>query len=283
MTGNRRSRYIGGLHNPARPKRVNEKAGWLAICGSCTSIYSFSVIRMVMTICLEKYIVKSSEFPPPYRGRLGRTVMDSKLFWINRKSFFLLPSSSWNPPMLFLHQTANARGGQSVQWRVLGLVSFTELSTWPWLLVGLGEFAGVAGMMLWRQLQACPCWRQFYYSWRHPSRQGDERKQGLRAPSLPLSWLLRKPCFWTLGPGLQSSDGNTGWGHWPNEGVDQICQWSGRREPRRWQSGYLGFPSRFTAHEWSDLGHNPFISDSLFSLWNKNKDKRELSGPSGRK
>lgn len=267
MAGNRRSRYIGGLHNRARPKRVNGEAGWLAICGSCTNIYSFSVIRMVMAICLEKYIVKSSEFPPPYRGSLGRTVMDSKLFWINRMSFFLLPSSSWNPPMLFLHQTANARGGQSVQWSVLGLVSFTELSTWPWLLVGFGEFAGVAGMTLWRQLQTCPCWRQLYYSRRRPSRQWDEREQGPLAPSLPLSWLPRKPCFWTLGPGLQNSDGNTGWGHWPSEGVDHICQSSGRRNSGRWQSGYLGFPSSFTAHELSVLRHNPFISDSLFSLY----------------
>lgn len=201
MAGNRRNRYMGGLHNPARPKRVNEEAGWLAICGSWTSIYSFSVIRMVMTICLEKYIVKSSEFPPPYRGRLGRTVMDSKLFWINRKSFFLLPSSSWKPPMLFLHQRANARGGQSVQWRVLGLVSFTELSTWPWLLVGSGEFAGVAGMMLWRQLQACPCWRQFYYSWRHPSRQEDQRKQELLLLLFPYhdSWGSLASGLWGQG------------------------------------------------------------------------------------
>lgn len=88
--GKRRSCYIGGLDSQAGLKRVKEEAGWLAICGHCINIYSFSVIRMAMAICLEKYIVKSSEFPPPYLGSLGRTVIDSKLFWISKKSFFLL-------------------------------------------------------------------------------------------------------------------------------------------------------------------------------------------------
>lgn len=78
------------LDSQASLKRVKEEAGWLAICGHCINIYSFSVIRMAMAICLEKYIVKSSEFPPPYLGSLGRTVIDSKLFWISKKSFFLL-------------------------------------------------------------------------------------------------------------------------------------------------------------------------------------------------
>lgn len=94
---------------------------------------------MGMATCLEKYIVKSSEFPPLYLGSLGRTVMDSKLFWINKKSFFLFQSSSWNPPMLFLHQAANAQRGKvsnGVSQSLSALLSF-PLGFGCW--VGLGS------------------------------------------------------------------------------------------------------------------------------------------------
>lgn len=98
---------------------------------------------MVMATCLEKYIVKSSEFPPLYLGSLGRTVMDSKLFWINKKSFFLLQSSSWNPPMLFLHQTANAQRAKVSN----GVTrSLSALLSFP---LGFGCWVGFGSLLVW--------------------------------------------------------------------------------------------------------------------------------------
>lgn len=92
---------------------------------------------MTVANCLKKYIVKPTEFPPPCPGSLGRTVMDSKPLWINKKSFFLLQSSSWNLPMLFFTEQQMLKGAKC-PWSVLELVSFPELYTWLWLLGSLG-------------------------------------------------------------------------------------------------------------------------------------------------
>lgn len=52
----------------------------LSIAATCRDSCSFSVTQTAVAICLEKYIVKSSEFPPSYLKSLGQFEMDSKLF-----------------------------------------------------------------------------------------------------------------------------------------------------------------------------------------------------------
>lgn len=110
---------------------------------------------MTVAICLKKYIVKPIEFPPPCPGSWGRTVMDSKLFWINKKSFFLLQRSSWNLPMLFFTEQQMLKGAKCP----MECPGACQLYWALHLAVVAGqfwEFASVAGMKLWRQLQTCP-------------------------------------------------------------------------------------------------------------------------------
>lgn len=196
--GKRRSCPWGGLRHQARLRRAQEEAGWLAICGHCSDIGSSSVIRTAMAICLEKYIVKSSEFPPLYLGGLGRTEMDSKLFWINKKSFCLFQSSSWNSSRLFLHKTANTQGGKTstrVSWGLSASLSF---------MLGFGCWVGFGSLLGW--LAWC-CGASCKHGFAggsfitldaaQPVSKTRECKE-----SYCLPWWPRKHCSWLLDMGL---------------------------------------------------------------------------------
>lgn len=117
---------------------------------------------------------KPGTFPPSHLGCLERTAMDPKLFWINRKSSFLLQSSSWNSPRLFFTKEHMLKGAKcsttcpgTCQWYA-----------WLWWLGRFCELASEAGRKLCRQLQTrCYC-RRFYYSCCHPPCQEGQRVQG---------------------------------------------------------------------------------------------------------
>ena len=106
--------------------------------------------------------------------------MDSKLFWINRKSFFLfflLPSSSWNPPKLFSSKQPTPKGAKCP----VECPGACQLY-WAFCLAlvagGFEEFAGVAGVRLWCQLQACPLLEAVWLLLTPPIQAGDQSGQG---------------------------------------------------------------------------------------------------------
>lgn len=168
--------------------------------------------------------------------------MDSKLFWINRKSFFLfflLTSSSWNPPKLFSSKRPTPKGAKCP----VECPGACQLS-WAFYLAlaagGFEEFAGGAGVRLWRQLQAWPCWRQCDYSRRHPSSQRDQSGQGKFFPYHHSQGSCASG-LWARPSGEQGRDHRLGpptpWGSRPHP-------------PARWQKRHWevtvrtpGFPS----------------------------------------
>lgn len=115
------------------------KGWWLAICCCYRDSGSFFVTQTAVAVCLEKYIVKSSGFPPSYLTSLGQIKIDSKLFWISQE-FFLLESSSWTLQGFSLLHSTYSRG-QSVLWSVLELPDFLSFT------LGIGHGAGLESLL----------------------------------------------------------------------------------------------------------------------------------------
>lgn len=222
-----------------------------------------------MATCLEKYIVKSSEFPPLYLGSLGRTVMDSKLFWIKKKSFFLFQSSSWNPPMLFLHQAANAQRGKvsnGVSRSLSALLSF-PLGFGCWQVQGVcwwcwhNAVAPVANIPLLEAvllLLTAPI---------QSMRLEGARKAITHYKYQGIRYGLRVHPYLSTMQGVQVAA--------PNTHVKELImiQQPGSRRQGVWQTGHwevtghLGFSPRSTGHELLDIRQIAYVYDPLFSFY----------------
>lgn len=126
--------------------------------------------QRAVAICLEKYIVKSSEFPPS----------NLKKFRMNRNgipscSELTSPFSCWRVPagssLAFLYHTTHTQGGKvssGVSWSLPDFLGFT---------LGIGHGAGLESSLerlAWVYGASCKhllCWTQFYYSQHHLPQQ----------------------------------------------------------------------------------------------------------------